>query len=199
VPPGLAAVSGVPHASQNVACGRFSCWHRGQCIPSVSRFRIVRGQPGTASRHPGSHQSSASRPSLGARQPDPSASRPRAPDGRFRASSPRYPNRGASRHLRRVRTHVYATLLTATRGPGALTPIRLSPHRNRPRGIPCSARNWASASSREPGPLSPPTSGMGHGVSGASPAYRSALLREASSGRSGRDAITLEVARPRRG
>jgi hypothetical protein len=37
--------------------------------------------------------------------------------------------------LRRVRTHVYATLLTATRRPGALSPTRLSPHRNRLRGI----------------------------------------------------------------
>ena len=39
------------------------------------------------------------------------------------------------RRLRRVRTHVYATLLTATRRPGALSPTRLSPHRNRARGI----------------------------------------------------------------
>src|SRR2546422_11779638 len=24
---------GVPHSSQNLASGRFSCWHRGHCIP----------------------------------------------------------------------------------------------------------------------------------------------------------------------
>ena len=77
------AVRGVPHSSQNFACGRFSCWHRGQGIPSVSRVRIVSGQPGTASRHPGRRQSSASRPFHGARRPDPTPTRPRAPDGRF--------------------------------------------------------------------------------------------------------------------
>ena len=65
------AVRGVPHASQNFACGRFSCWHRGHRIPSGSRVRIVSGQPGTASRHPGRHRSSASRPFRGARAPRP--------------------------------------------------------------------------------------------------------------------------------
>ena len=74
---------GVPHAPQNFACGRFSCWHRGQGIWSGSPVRIVSGQPGTASRHPGRRRSSASRPFHGARRPDPTATRPRAPDGRF--------------------------------------------------------------------------------------------------------------------
>ena len=65
------AVRGVPHAPQNFCPLGFSCWHRGQRIRSGSRFRVVRGQPGTASRHPGSHRSSASRPSRGARAPRP--------------------------------------------------------------------------------------------------------------------------------
>ena len=34
-----------------------------------------------------------------------------------------------------VRTHVYATLVTATGRPGALTPARLSLHRNRLNGM----------------------------------------------------------------
>ena len=59
------ALRGVPHASQNVACGRFSCWHRGHRIPSVSRVRIVSACRDSASRHPGSRRSSASRPSPG--------------------------------------------------------------------------------------------------------------------------------------
>ena len=44
------AVRSVPHASQNVACGRFSCWHRGQCILSVSRVRMG---PAGQDRRPG--------------------------------------------------------------------------------------------------------------------------------------------------
>ena len=35
--------TGPPHSSQNFACGRFSCWHRGQCISDVSRFRLAAG------------------------------------------------------------------------------------------------------------------------------------------------------------
>ncbi len=38
---GLAPVKGPAHSSQNFACGRFSCWHRGQCISNVSRFRLA--------------------------------------------------------------------------------------------------------------------------------------------------------------
>jgi hypothetical protein len=56
-----------PHPRQKFDPGGFSCWHPGQCIPRVSQFRIVSGQPGTASRHPGRHRRSASRPSRGAR------------------------------------------------------------------------------------------------------------------------------------
>jgi hypothetical protein len=47
------AVRGVPHASQNVACGRFSCWHRGHRIPSVSRVRIVSACQGLRVTTPG--------------------------------------------------------------------------------------------------------------------------------------------------
>ena len=72
---------GVPHAPQNFCPLGFSCWHRGQGIWSGSPVRIVSGQRGTASRHPGRRQSSASRPFHGARRPDPTATRPRAPDG----------------------------------------------------------------------------------------------------------------------
>jgi hypothetical protein len=73
-----------PHSSQNLACGRFSRWHRGQGMSNVSRVRISSRRPRspvTGPREP---------PELGvpaapaARQPDPTASRPRAPDGRFR-------------------------------------------------------------------------------------------------------------------
>ena len=65
------AVRGVPHAPQKFCLLGFSCWHRGQCIRSGSRFRVVSGQPGTASRHPGRRRSSASRPFRGARAPRP--------------------------------------------------------------------------------------------------------------------------------
>jgi hypothetical protein len=72
--------SGAPHSSQNLACGRFSRWHRGQCIPSVSRFRIASAGQDQASRHPGGRRSSAS-PTVprGYGSPDPTASRPPAP------------------------------------------------------------------------------------------------------------------------
>ena len=40
---GLASFRGPVHSSQNFACGRFSCWHRGQCIANVSRFRLAAG------------------------------------------------------------------------------------------------------------------------------------------------------------
>ena len=78
------AVRGVPHAPQNVACGRFSCWHRGHRIPSVSRVRIVSGRPGTP-RHGTRAAAGARRPgrSVGHGRPDPTPTRPRAPDGRF--------------------------------------------------------------------------------------------------------------------
>jgi len=76
-------VRGVPHSPQNFCPLGFSCWHRGQGIWSGSPVRIVSGQPGTASRHPGRRDSSASRPFHGVRRPDPTATRPRAPDGRF--------------------------------------------------------------------------------------------------------------------
>ena len=52
---GLAPLKGLPHSSQNFACGRFSCWHRGHRIPSVSRVRIVSACQGlrvTASGQP---------------------------------------------------------------------------------------------------------------------------------------------------
>ena len=112
---------GVPHASQNFACGRFSCWHRGQCISSVSRFRIVSGQPGT--RHGTRAAAGARLPGrpVGHGRPDPTPTRPRAPDGRFRAWFALEPVGEPHRRLRRVRTHVYAMLLTATRHPGVLT------------------------------------------------------------------------------
>ena len=35
------AMRGVPHSSQNGACGRFSCWHRGQGMFNVSRVLIA--------------------------------------------------------------------------------------------------------------------------------------------------------------
>jgi hypothetical protein len=35
-----------PHSSQNWACGQFSRWHRGQGMPSVSRFPIASCRPG---------------------------------------------------------------------------------------------------------------------------------------------------------
>ncbi len=54
------AVRGVPHSSQNVACGRFSCWHRGHRIPSVSRVRIVSACRDSASPPPGDRRTSAS-------------------------------------------------------------------------------------------------------------------------------------------
>jgi hypothetical protein len=47
------ALRGVPCASQNVACGRFSCWHRGQGIPSVSRVWIVSACQGLRVTAPG--------------------------------------------------------------------------------------------------------------------------------------------------
>ena len=57
---------GAPHSSQNLACGRFSRWHRGQCIPSVSRFRITCCRPGSSVTAPGrSPQLGVSRPSPG--------------------------------------------------------------------------------------------------------------------------------------
>ncbi len=77
------AVRNVPHAPQNFWPLGFSCWHRGQGIWSGSPVRIVSGQRGTASRHPGRRQSSASRPFHRARCPDPTPTPPRAPDGRF--------------------------------------------------------------------------------------------------------------------
>jgi hypothetical protein len=48
------AVRSVPHSSQNFACGRFSCWHRGHGIPSVSRVRIVSTYQGLRVTAPGS-------------------------------------------------------------------------------------------------------------------------------------------------
>ena len=68
---GLAPVRGAPHSPQNFCPLGFSCWHRGQGIWSGPPFRIVSGQPGTASRHSGRRQSSASRPFHGARAPRP--------------------------------------------------------------------------------------------------------------------------------
>jgi hypothetical protein len=47
---GFSAFKGQAHSSQNVACGRLSCWHRGQCILSVSRFRVRSDRPGSVSR-----------------------------------------------------------------------------------------------------------------------------------------------------
>ena len=112
----LASVEGPAHSSQNFACGRFSCWHRGQCIPSVSRFRIVSGQPGTSVTAPGSP------PKLGVPAvpwgtgaptlPRPGLGRQMGGSGAWFALEPVGRPR---RRLRRVRTHVYATLLTATR------------------------------------------------------------------------------------
>ena len=80
---GADPLKGLAHSSQNFACGRFSCWHRGHRIPSVSRVRIVQRRQAHASRHPGRRRSSASRPFRGDGRPDPTATRPRAPDGRF--------------------------------------------------------------------------------------------------------------------
>jgi hypothetical protein len=118
------AVRGVPHASQNVACGRFSCWHRGQCIPSVSRVRIVRGLPGTP-RHGTRAATGARLPGrpVGHGRPDPTLTRPRAPDGRFwgvvRPGACGRPHR----RLRRVETHVYVgpsprAIVISTPSPG---------------------------------------------------------------------------------
>ena len=75
------AVRGVPHAPQNFACGRFSCWHRGQGILSVSRVRIVSGRPGQ--RH-------GTRAAAGAR-------RPGRPPGARQSRPYREPAPGASR------------------------------------------------------------------------------------------------------
>ena len=94
-------MKGLPHSSQNFACGRFSCWHRGHRIPSVSRVRIVSGQPGTASRHPGRRRSSASRPFRGARAPRPYPDP--ASGARWRIGSKfRLPNGGDS-----IKSHGY--------------------------------------------------------------------------------------------
>jgi hypothetical protein len=43
----MVGLRGPAHSSQNVACGRFSCWHRGHSIASVSRIRIVSACQGT--------------------------------------------------------------------------------------------------------------------------------------------------------
>ena len=82
-PTGGTGREGLPHSSQNFACGRFSCWHRGHRIPSVSRVRIVSGQPGTRR---GTRAAAGARlpgRSVGHGRPDPTPTRPRAPDGRF--------------------------------------------------------------------------------------------------------------------
>ena len=71
---------GAPHSSQNLACGRFSRWHRGQGMSNVSRVRIAAAGHVRASQDPGSRRAWASRPPPGgARQPDPTVSRPLAP------------------------------------------------------------------------------------------------------------------------
>ena len=129
------AVRGVPHSPQNFACGRFSCWHRGHRIPSVSRVRIVSGQPGTrhgtraaaGARHPGR--------SVGHGRPDPTPTRPRAPDGRFWGvvrpgacgETPSAAPTGQNSRLR----HAPDGYTPSWR----LDPTRLRPHRNRVRGI----------------------------------------------------------------
>ena len=116
----LASLTGLAHSSQNFACGRFSCWQRGQCISNGSRFRLAAGHD-HASPDPGQPPElgvpavpwgtgvpTVPRPGLGRQMGDSGRGSPKRLSGD--------PNR-----LRRVKPHVYATLLPATRHPEVLT------------------------------------------------------------------------------
>jgi hypothetical protein len=128
---GLASFKGPAHSSQNFACGRFSCWHRGQGISDVSRFRLGAGQDHAA---PDPFAPAGVRRSgrcVGHGRPDRTPTRPRAPDRRFRPSLPDT-RHGGSRPLRRVSTHVYASVRRLRTIVSNTTTVRsMQTHRNR--------------------------------------------------------------------
>ena len=138
--------------STSVFRSAFSCWHWAHCIPSVSQVRVVgacQGLRGTVSGPPpefgvpavlwGTGAPTLPRPDLGRQMGGSGAWLALEPVGR------------PHRRLRRVRTHVYAMLLAATRRPGAWVPPRLNRQWKRLTGMPSHRPETACPDRSSPG------------------------------------------------